>query len=70
MSQAPANPFTQAASQGYGDFGATVDEDEEEVEEVEQEQQPDGPQSPESEEELDDNGREHRSIDLRQLRFF
>ncbi|CAF5026985.1 unnamed protein product, partial [Rotaria magnacalcarata] len=26
MSQAP-NPFTQAASQGYGDFAATLDDE-------------------------------------------
>lgn len=66
MSQAPANPFTQAASQGYGDFAATVDEDEEEEEQQEHpivdEEQPDGPQSPEPEEELDENGSAHRSI--------
>ncbi|CAF1173675.1 unnamed protein product [Adineta steineri] len=55
MSQAP-NPFTQVASQGYGDFAATLDEDEQEenhvADEEEQQHEDDleGPQSPEPEE--------------------
>ncbi|CAF1283347.1 unnamed protein product [Rotaria sordida] len=65
MSQAP-NPFTQAASQGYGDFTSTlddedqdennvVDEEEEEdqqqqLEDDEEEEELEGPQSPEPEE--------------------
>ena len=59
MSQAP-NPFTQAASQGYGDFAPTVDDDddEEETRVVDEEPQPDGPQSPEPEErEVNEHGR-------------
>ncbi|UJR08941.1 hypothetical protein I4U23_013193 [Adineta vaga] len=63
MSQAP-NPFTQAASQGYGDFAPTIDdadEDENHVDDEEQQQQQDdeveGPQSPEPEEhETDEHG--------------
>ena len=56
MSQAPEHPFTQAASQGYGEFAATMEE-----EEQEEQQQPEGPQSPEPEaeeedEELDEHG--------------
>ncbi|CAF0767621.1 unnamed protein product [Adineta ricciae] len=55
MSQAP-NPFTQAASQGYGHFAETVDEDDEqhanddEEDEQQQSEEPEGPQSPEPEE--------------------
>ncbi len=55
MSQAP-NPFTQAASQGYGDFAPTLDEDDQEVDdhvndkEEEQGEELEGPQSPEPEE--------------------
>ncbi|CAF1314933.1 unnamed protein product [Adineta steineri] len=55
MSQAP-NPFTQVASQGYGDFAATLDEDDQEenhvADEEEQQHEDDleGPQSPEPEE--------------------
>lgn len=51
MSQAP-NPFTQAASQGYGDYGATLDDDEEQddhhVADAEEDEL-EGPQSPEPE---------------------
>ncbi|CAF2754361.1 unnamed protein product [Rotaria sp. Silwood2] len=59
MSQAP-NPFTQAASQGYGDFTSTLDDEDQDedniVDEQQQEQQLEddeeleGPQSPEPEE--------------------
>ena len=61
MSQAP-NPFTQAASQGYGDFAPTVDDDDQDENNViDEEEQPDGPQSPEpepetEEQEMDDHG--------------
>ena len=45
------NPFTQAASQGYGDFAATLDEDDQDENHViDDEQEADGPQSPEPEE--------------------
>jgi hypothetical protein len=59
MSQAP-NPFTQAASQGYGDFAATLDDDDQDENHViDEEEQPDGPQSPEpetEEQEIDEHG--------------
>ncbi len=48
MSQAP-NPFTQAASQGYGDYAATIDEEDQEENNI-VEEEPEGPQSPEPEE--------------------
>lgn len=56
MSQAPF-PFTQAASQGYGDYSATVedDDDDEKHQTGEDEPIPDGPQSPEPEEQETDN---------------
>ncbi|CAF3188649.1 unnamed protein product [Rotaria socialis] len=55
MSQAP-NPFTQAASQGYGDFAATLDdEDQDENNEEQQiEDELEGPESPEPEEQETD----------------
>ena len=62
MSQAP-NPFTQAASQGYGEFVHTMDEGDDDDEahgggEVEaREDELEGPQSPEPEEpEADEHG--------------
>ena len=57
MSQAP-NPFTQAASQGYGEFAGTIDDNDEEHHAVDEEQ-PDGPESPEpevEEEEMNEHG--------------
>lgn len=65
MSQAP-HPFTQAASQGYGDYAATLDDEEQEDHHEEQQHDEDeleGPQSPEpeqeeqEEEETDEHGR-------------
>ena len=38
MSQAP-NPFTQAASQGYGDFAPTLDDENSEIDDEQQQQQ-------------------------------
>ncbi|CAF3622863.1 unnamed protein product [Rotaria sp. Silwood1] len=58
MSQAP-HPFTQAASQGYGDYPSTLDDedqddinaiDEEEHQHLEDDEELEGPQSPEPEE--------------------
>jgi hypothetical protein len=58
MSQAP-NPFTQAASQGYGDFSGTLDEDERDDDDNNNEEEElDGPQSPEPEPDADEGDEE------------